>query len=1013
MPPRRLDDNDNNDPAHTAVTPAPKRRKSLRNLFDTCEEITGLEREHCCSGCIHFKDFGTKPRTAYSSEKYKCYQVWKRKKVPPNKQKHRGAVCYYIENKLEIAIEALQKEDMEIQNADAPEAETTTTTTAATTISPPETEIRMLENTFRSYGKSHTFWLPHTHKIVHRDHNKRIENDSEMLARVIGKIQSPKFTTDSIFAQTLFGIAMASAPALALSAAQHLMPIFMMAFFYDTGLFKSINVSEYVTSFPSDWLLRKYNLHQATRDTIALGRKLIGKRMCLACDKGNKKGVGHFVKALSWWTPTGRVQVQVLDIDASGGKTGECALAIQASMNKLKSHDDALTHLLAGQSTDSGGGGALENLADEMRALNLLWLHNYLVANCTIHALQLQLNNGIRAALGEGGLENVNVMQMMHSVYRLQESIDLKEWRHMLCLSSEFVYHFDPSTATDVVAEPEDDAAPQDNAVATEESAATSNIKKKKKRTRDQINAANKASFMSEFKIIFGFHTAFKTQLVDPTATTYKETILAKMTQPILARWWTVGSAASYVFDYYLQIFHAAQTVINIYPSGSTPHDIASDLFAMMKDQHNFIDMCLVRTFNKAYLNPHLDWLQGSVDLTEAPGFQSHHIAMRHFVMDQDLHSMLSRRTGNDYLIAVARGNKKDEALHLKKLDVFGKAASESLWKHFDRWLKPALLPAALMAEAPIANVFAAVILQTSPTHGMQENRMSGKIEYKSSVHGRTVDLKKLHAFLINRIQTLEDDTEHTEESRQASNLVINGADMRSFDYTGHHGTVRLDMHSTYLPLASQTQFVEAIVKDAKHVAQTDRSEQHRSWLAIIRSATPLTKADKDANAEKIKGIVSSALDRAAEHTRLIRTQVNNEHNSWFAACAYSLSSQGHFEQDRIDAKKTKVDTMGSKFKKPNQAQKTKQQHLMPAVTGLVPCGKLVKSRHMEDLKTELLYRGVKTEDVPKKITNRKQLLQELELNRLIEEGMEKPQAATQAKKHFKVLSTAPFKLVE
>jgi hypothetical protein len=44
-------------------------------------------------------------------------------------------------------------------------------------------------------------------------------------------------------------------------------------------------------------------------------------------------------------------------------------------------------------------------------------------------------------------------------------------------------------------------------------------------------------------------------------------------------------------------------------------------------------------------------------------------------------------------------------------------------------------------------------------------------------------------------------------------------------------------MYSTYLPLASQTQFVEAGVKEAKIVSQLDRSEQLRSVYAINRSA--------------------------------------------------------------------------------------------------------------------------------------------------------------------------------
>jgi len=62
-----------------------------------------------------------------------------------------------------------------------------------------------------------------------------------------------------------------------------------------------------------------------------------------------------------------------------------------------------------------------------------------------MHAPQLQLRNAIVNTLGEGALERVNAMQLIHSVYRLQESIDLEEWRHILVKASDFVANYDPT----------------------------------------------------------------------------------------------------------------------------------------------------------------------------------------------------------------------------------------------------------------------------------------------------------------------------------------------------------------------------------------------------------------------------------------------------------------------------------------------------------------------------------------------------------------------------------------
>jgi len=152
--------------------------------------------------------------------------------------------------------------------------------------------------------------------------------------------------------------------------------------------------------------------------------------MYMACDKGNKKGIGHFCKVMSAWDPiNGTVDLDLLDIDASGGTSKDCAKSIQASMNKLKAVDNDQTHLLYGNATDSGGGGVLDSLADELQEIDNLCgpEDEHLVANCCIHGMQLMLRNSVVFALGDGGLEKVNAMQLIHSVWDLQESLDLQE----------------------------------------------------------------------------------------------------------------------------------------------------------------------------------------------------------------------------------------------------------------------------------------------------------------------------------------------------------------------------------------------------------------------------------------------------------------------------------------------------------------------------------------------------------------------------------------------------------
>ena len=148
----------------------------------------------------------------------------------------------------------------------------------------------------------------------------------------------------------------------------------------------------------------------------------------LSCHKENKKGLSHFVKILSWWDKAEK-KVQtflVLDIDASEGTSEGCAEAIQHSMKKV--NKSAITLPLKGQTTDSGGGGVLESLGNQLRKRNLC-SPTYLVASCTLHAIQIALANPVKKAMGEGSLGARTMMQMLHSAYDLQESMEYSEFR--------------------------------------------------------------------------------------------------------------------------------------------------------------------------------------------------------------------------------------------------------------------------------------------------------------------------------------------------------------------------------------------------------------------------------------------------------------------------------------------------------------------------------------------------------------------------------------------------------
>ena len=334
---------------------------------------------------------------------------------------------------------------------------------------------------------------------------------------------------------------------------------------------------------------------------------------------------------------------------------------------------------------------------------------------------------------------------------------------------------------------------------------------------------------------------AFKKELVGADAN-IKGTILAKMQKPILTRWWTMGVAAAYIFDYYLQLLYAAQIVINTYGSDSSPYKIATTLFSMMKDPENFIDVILIRCLNKAYTHPYLDWLQSCDDLSGSLGFSSHHIAVRHYLKKYDLTNILALDTMKLYSKVVDKCGVLEVGerhRHLNKLQVFMREANDSLDKHFMRWIGPDLLPVGMMSDHPIAKVIAAAILGRNlrsfemDVNVIDDMRMSGHVYMTSTVHKQQVDLRKLHLFIC---QQQEEGAIYWQEANVAAELIVqDNVDLWMFNYEGDNRPIRLHLHSTYLPLTSQTQFVESHVKDAKFVSQTDRSEELRTCMAIIR----------------------------------------------------------------------------------------------------------------------------------------------------------------------------------
>ena len=112
---------------------------------------------------------------------------------------------------------------------------------------------------------------------------------------------------------------------------------------------------------PSQSEMNKILEEEAAKKFILTRNELSDEevKLYLSADKGHKKGIGHFVKYLSFFSKVNdRVKKQLLDVDASGGTSEDCANAIDFSVKKVDPPGEEKK--LDGQMTDAGGGGQVK-----------------------------------------------------------------------------------------------------------------------------------------------------------------------------------------------------------------------------------------------------------------------------------------------------------------------------------------------------------------------------------------------------------------------------------------------------------------------------------------------------------------------------------------------------------------------------------------------------------------------------------------------------------------------------
>lgn len=155
-------------------------------------------------------------------------------------------------------------------------------------------------------------------------------------------------------------------------------------------------------------------------------------------DKGSDGNDSTLPKLLCWYNESkDEVMTQLIDVDTSKDCSSHVAKSVKNSFKKtLKIIPGNPNLIIHGCTTGSGGGGTLKLLERELRwelasFPNVTVPRNYVVASCSLHNIQTCFCNVILIVFGLGGLKkgtkdtygNINVMQLLHGVYNIQNWI--------------------------------------------------------------------------------------------------------------------------------------------------------------------------------------------------------------------------------------------------------------------------------------------------------------------------------------------------------------------------------------------------------------------------------------------------------------------------------------------------------------------------------------------------------------------------------------------------------------
>ena len=288
------------------LSTATRRSRRLLSSINYCYDLCYLDAIKYCSGCSVWMEAPRRTTREESTRKqFACLQIWKTKSsdIPPRYANHYSCAKEAIEREQQVSIEALQEEEEEETTLESPQGSFATRQVSPDQSTPPSNkqprQLNFHSQQIRSQNQQIEVGLPTSHTVIHKTELAKLRAIEKKYKALKSQVERVKVDPSRI-AKAVYSTAAATTPALALSSMEHIIPLICYAALVDTGLLENIDIDKFCRSFPKYTFMRDTALYdRAAELLLQLSSTLKNKRVYLSCDKGNKKGVGHFVKVLS------------------------------------------------------------------------------------------------------------------------------------------------------------------------------------------------------------------------------------------------------------------------------------------------------------------------------------------------------------------------------------------------------------------------------------------------------------------------------------------------------------------------------------------------------------------------------------------------------------------------------------------------------------------------------------------------------------------------------------------